>query len=132
MPESCVLPPRVLIIDDNQDAADSMARLLGLTGYDVQVAYDGFVGLALADTLQPTAVLLDLGIPHMDGFEIAHAIRQREWGRQALLIAVTGWSRQQDEAAAQQAGFDCYLVKPVPTTTLLTVLPQLTVAQPTS
>jgi signal transduction histidine kinase len=111
------LPPqgrrRILIADDNGDAAGSLALRLELAGHDVRTAQDGLEALAVARTFQPEVVLLDLGMPAMDGYETARHLRRLAWGKQARLIALTGWGQQQDRIRTAEAGFDVHLVKPV-------------------
>lgn len=104
---------RVLVADDNRDAAESMGLLLQLAGHEVQIAYDGVEALAAAEAFNPEIVLLDLGMPRMDGFEVARQMRLRPWGRQTLLVAVTGWGQQHDRQRTAEAGFDVHLVKPI-------------------
>ena len=111
------LPPqerrRILVADDNRDAAGSLALRLELAGHDVRTAQDGLEALAVARTFQPEVVLLDLGMPGMDGYETARHVRRLAWGKQARLIALTGWGQQQDRIRTAEAGFDVHLVKPV-------------------
>jgi signal transduction histidine kinase/DNA-binding response OmpR family regulator len=105
--------PRVLIVDDNADAADTLASLLRLTGHPVQVAYDGRAGLKLAQEFEPDAVLLDIGLPELDGYTVAARLREAEATQNALLIAVTGYGQPKDEERSRQAGIDLHLVKPI-------------------
>jgi signal transduction histidine kinase len=111
------LPPharrRILIADDNHDAAGSLALRLELAGHDVRTAQDGLEALAVARSFQPDVVLLDLGMPAMDGYETARHLRRLSWGKQVRLIALTGWGQQQDRVRTAEAGFDVHLVKPV-------------------
>jgi signal transduction histidine kinase len=104
---------RVLIVDDNRDAADSLSMLTQLEGHDTRVAYDGTHGLALAAEFRPDVAFLDIGMPDINGHELARRIRATEWGRGVTLVAITGWGQQQDRAAAVAAGFDQHLTKPV-------------------
>ena len=104
---------RILVADDNADAAGSLALRLELAGHDVRTAQDGLEALAVARAFQPDVVLLDLGMPAMDGYETARHLRRLEWGKQARLIALTGWGQQQDRVRTADAGFDIHLVKPV-------------------
>ena len=104
---------RVLVVDDNVDAADSLAMALRLSGQEVRVAYDGEAALAIAAELNPQAVLLDIGMPVMDGYLVARRLRQAESTRLSLLIAVTGWGQDEDRRRSREAGFDHHLVKPV-------------------
>jgi CheY-like chemotaxis protein/nitrogen-specific signal transduction histidine kinase len=110
-------PPslRILVVDDNRDAADSLAMLLRTTGNDIRTAYDGVEAVQVANEFEPEVVLLDIGLPNMDGHEVAQRIRQEAWGRRTCLIAVTGWSDEADRARSRAAGFDHHLVKPLDT-----------------
>jgi signal transduction histidine kinase len=104
---------RILVADDNCDAAGSLALRLELAGHEVRTAQDGLEALAVARTFQPEVVLLDLGMPAMDGYETARHLRRLSWGKQARLIALTGWGQLQDRERTAEAGFDVHLVKPV-------------------
>ena len=115
-------PRRVLVIDDNQDAADSTAMLLGVLGAQPHVAYDGESGLAALKTWRPDLVLLDLGMPGMDGFEVARRIRADAETATLPVIALTGWGQQQDRQRTHDAGFDRHLVKPADPQALQAVL----------
>ncbi|HTM46778.1 MAG TPA: ATP-binding protein [Polyangiaceae bacterium] len=105
-------PRRVLVIDDNLDTADSLREVLELDGHQVQVAYDGEAGLALARTFHPEVVLCDLGLPGMDGYAVAQALRADQTLGRALLIAVSGYRRPEDMERAFRVGFDQHLAKP--------------------
>lgn len=113
---------RILIADDNYDAADALAILLKFRGHDARVAHDGEEALAVAQKFEPHVVLLDLGMPKMDGYETARRIRRELWGKQAMLVAVTGWGQQKDRQRTAEAGFDAHLVKPVTDFDLLQAL----------
>ena len=104
---------RVLVVDDNKDAADTLAIVVGMLGKDVRVAYDGTTGVKLADQYRPDVVLLDLGMPRMDGYEVARRLREHDWGRTLTLVALTGWGQDEDKRRTAQAGFDLHVVKPV-------------------
>jgi CheY-like chemotaxis protein len=110
-----VVSRRVLVVDDNADAADSLAMLLQLSGQEVRVAYDGPTALTLARDFRPQVVLLDVGMPGMDGCEVARRLRQQPGPgpEDLLLVAVTGWAQEEDQLDCQEAGFDCHLAKPV-------------------
>ncbi|MCI0464501.1 MAG: response regulator, partial [Gemmataceae bacterium] len=103
---------RVLVVDDNCDAAESLAMLLQVKGHEVHTAHDGLAALETARDFQPDIVLLDIGLPGMDGYEVARRLRQ-EQGRQAVLVALTGYGTDEDHRRSQEAGFDYHLVKPV-------------------
>jgi CheY-like chemotaxis protein len=106
-------PPRVLVVDDNEDAADLMAHLLGSIGFDVRVAYDGPSALELADEFQPQVGLLDIGLPVMDGYELAMRLRARRKSEPLSLIAISGYGQEADRVKSRQAGFITHLLKPV-------------------
>jgi PAS domain S-box-containing protein len=106
---------RILVADDNRDAAESLAVLLRLEGHEVMVADDGPSALRVFDEQRPDVALLDIGMPQMDGYEVARRIRSRVGGKRVLLIALTGWGQERDRAASREAGFDHHLVKPVET-----------------
>ena len=106
-------PRRVLIVDDNVDAANSIAKILGLFGHTVRCAYDGQSALQLAAEFAPEAIVLDIGLPGMDGYEVARRLRAMDRFRNATLIALTGYGQQDDRERSQQAGFDQHLTKPV-------------------
>ncbi|HEY1286954.1 MAG TPA: ATP-binding protein, partial [Burkholderiales bacterium] len=108
-----VLPPRrILVVDDNRDAADSLGLLLRVLGADVRVARDGAEALEAYGDYDPAVVLLDIGMPGMDGYEVARRIRARSPGPRPTIVALTGWGQEQDRHEARQAGFDHHLVKP--------------------
>ena len=108
-----VSPRRILVADDNSDAVEALALQLRLAGHDVRSANDGLEALEVAETFAPQVVLLDLGMPRMDGYETARQIRRKWWGKGATLVALTGWGGQQDRQKTTDAGFDAHLVKPV-------------------
>ena len=104
---------RILVADDNRDAADTCAALLELSGHHVQTAYCGRQALELAESFRPHAMLLDIGLPDLSGYDLAKHIRDSGWGRRTLLVAVTGWGQNEDRRRAYEAGFDHHLAKPV-------------------
>jgi len=112
-PQANVISRRVLVVDDNADSAEALALLLTLKGHRVEIAYDGEEALATAERFQPEAILLDLGMPKLDGFEVCRRIRQRLWGKGVLMVAQTGWGQPQDRARAIEAGFDAHMTKPI-------------------
>jgi PAS domain S-box-containing protein len=103
---------RVLVVDDNEDAATSLSMLLSLHGHQVEIAHDGQAALAVAARFAPHVVFLDLGMPGMDGYEVARRLRQQPGMERAVLAALTGWGQQQDRRRTSDAGFDHHLVKP--------------------
>jgi CheY-like chemotaxis protein len=104
---------RVLVVDDNEDAAESLAALLRLFGHEVDVAFDGEQALTLAPEVRPDLVLLDLGMPRMDGHEVARRMRAAPWGGRMKIIALSGFGDDADRERSLEAGCDDHLVKPV-------------------
>ncbi|HTD28461.1 MAG TPA: PAS domain S-box protein, partial [Xanthomonadaceae bacterium] len=104
---------RILVVDDNQDAARSMARVLSLRGDEVLAVHDGMEAINSVETFRPHVILLDVGMPQMNGYEAARRIREHDWGRNAVIIAVTGWGQEGDRIESREAGCDGHLVKPV-------------------
>ena len=113
---------RILVIDDNRDVGESLVALLELDGHDARAAHDGETGLELAGELRPDVILLDIGLPGKDGYQIAREIRSLPWGSSVLLIAATGWGEGKDKARAREAGFDFHLTKPVDLDVLARIL----------
>jgi signal transduction histidine kinase len=112
----------ILIADDNQDALESLALMLRMEGHEVFCASDGEEALALAGLRRPEIVVLDVGMPKLDGCEVARRIRAEDWGRGAILVALTGWGQDVDRRRSREAGFDMHLVKPVDPATLCDML----------
>jgi DNA-binding response OmpR family regulator len=104
---------RILVIDDNRDAAASLAALLALKGNETRSAYDGAEGLQAAADFRPDIVLLDIGMPGLDGIETGRRIRAQPWGKDIVLIALSGWGQERDKRQSVDAGFNHHLVKPV-------------------
>jgi PAS domain S-box-containing protein len=116
---------RVLVADDNEDAALSLGMLLQLMGHDTRVVHDGLEALDVAETFQPELVILDLDMPRVDGYEAARRIRQRPWAHGVMLVALTGWGQTADRLRTEQAGFDRHCVKPVEPDTLSDLVAQV-------
>lgn len=116
---------RILVVDDNEDSADCLSMLLSRRGNQVRTAYDGLSAIELAASFHPEVVLLDIGMPRLNGYETARRIRAEEWGKTMALVALTGWSRDEDIRLAHEAGFDHHLVKPVDPSHLKTILGKL-------
>ena len=112
----------ILIADDNQDALESLALMLRLEGHEVHCASDGEEALTLAGLRRPEIVVLDVGMPKLDGCEVARRIRAESWGRNAVLVALTGWGQDADRKRSREAGFDMHLVKPVDPATICDML----------
>ncbi|HTO06595.1 MAG TPA: PAS domain S-box protein [Myxococcota bacterium] len=104
---------RVLVVDDLEDSAESLAMLLRLDGHDVHVANDGPAALEAAERLRPELLLLDVGLPGLSGLEVCRRIRKEPWGRDVRIVALTGWGQDEDRRQTEEAGFDAHLVKPV-------------------
>jgi PAS domain S-box-containing protein len=104
---------RILVVDDNRDAAQSLARLLEVQGNTTMTAFDGVEALEAGAAFEPDVVLLDIGLPRLNGYDAARQIRQEPWGRDVALIALTGWGKDEDRRRSSEAGFDKHLVKPV-------------------
>ena len=116
---------RVLIVDDNEDGAEALAMLLESAGHETHKAYDGFEAIEAARRLSPDAVLLDIGLPGLNGYEVCRRIRSEPWGRDLVLVALTGWSQEEDRQQSREAGFHSHLVKPVDPDALLEFLAAL-------
>jgi len=106
-------PGPILVADDNRDAADGLASVLRMSGFVVETAYDGISAYDASQTLQPPVLLLDIGMPGMNGYELARAVRNTTWGKRAKLVAITGWGQDEDRQQAAAAGFDLHFTKPV-------------------
>ena len=115
---------RVLIADDNRDGAESLAMLIEFSGHQVYLAHTGIDAVQMAAIHRPHIAILDIGMPGMDGYQVAERIRDETWGRHMILIALTGWGQEDDKRRAQRAGFDHHLTKPVDPATLEELLAQ--------
>jgi PAS domain S-box-containing protein len=104
---------RVLLVDDNRDLVRSMARLIRILGHDIRVAFDGPEAIHIGSEFKPDVVLMDIGLPKLNGYEAARAIRSTPWGEKMTLVAVTGWGREIDMRRSHESGFDRHLTKPV-------------------
>jgi PAS domain S-box-containing protein len=104
---------RILVVDDNRDAAESLAMLLELTGNESHTAHDGFEAVETAAQVRPDLILLDIGLPKINGYEAARRIREQPWGKSLVLVALTGWGQDEDRQKSREAGFDAHIVKPV-------------------
>lgn len=115
-------PRRILVVDDNRDVLESLTMLLELQGHEVAAARDGLEAVAMAERFHPDLVLLDLGLPRLDGYGACRRIREQAWGRDIKVIALTGWGLDGDRRRTEEAGFDDHLVKPVAPSTLLEIV----------
>jgi two-component system CheB/CheR fusion protein len=106
------VPRRILVADDNKDAADSLTTMLSLMGHEACAAYDGLGAVETAATFRPDVIVLDVGMPRVDGYEAARRIRKEPWSNGVVLVALTGWGQEEDRARAKNAGFDHHLTKP--------------------
>jgi signal transduction histidine kinase/DNA-binding response OmpR family regulator len=116
------VPLRVMVVDDNRDAADSLGMLLEFLGAEVKVVHDGAAALDQLAAFRPSLVLTDLGMPGLDGYEVARRIRERSTGVEVMLIALTGWGQEEDRRRSRDAGFDDHLIKPAEIDTLQALL----------
>jgi CheY-like chemotaxis protein len=113
---------RILVVDDYRDSADSLSRMLRITGMEVRTAYDGVEAVETAAAFKPDLVLLDIGLPRLNGYEAARRIREQPWGKDMVLVAVTGWGQKEDRRRSNEAGFDYHMVKPVDHAALMKLL----------
>ncbi len=123
---------RIQIVDDNMDGADSLAMMLKIMGNETRTAYDGQEGVELAEKFRPDVLLFDIGLPKLNGYEACRHIREQPWGKGIMLIAVTGWGRDEDRRRTHDAGFDHHMVKPVDPSTLMKLLASLSHAAKSS
>ena len=120
--EGAVPRMRILVVDDNVDSAESLAVLLRLVGHEARTVFDGRQVLVAAEAYRPELVLLDIGLPGIDGYELARRLRLEPWAGQTKLVALTGYATEEDRRKAEAAGFDHHLVKPVEFETLCRLL----------
>jgi PAS domain S-box-containing protein len=111
-PEPQAPARRILVVDDNEDSASSLADLLAIQGHETRTAHDGLEAVAAAEAFRPEVVLLDIGLPRLNGYDAARQIREQPWGKAMLLVALTGWGQDEDRRKSIEAGFDAHLVKP--------------------
>jgi CheY-like chemotaxis protein len=123
---------RIVVADDNRDAADSLTMLLRLMGHEVRTAYDGEEAVGLAEAFRPDLVMLDIGMPWLDGYQAAGRIRRQDWGQDLVIVAVTGWGQDEDRRRTAEAGFHAHLVKPVDPDTLESLVGAVAVREPGS
>jgi CheY-like chemotaxis protein len=116
---------RILVVDDNQDAAMSLAMMLKLMGNEAKTAHDGQEALEVAAAYRPDLILLDIGMPIMNGYEAARQIRQQPWAKNIVLAALTGWGQDEDRRKSQEAGFDFHITKPIEPAALEKLLSRL-------
>ncbi|HJW50479.1 MAG TPA: PAS domain S-box protein [Burkholderiaceae bacterium] len=113
---------RILVVDDNRDATETLAALLQLSGHETATAYDGKSAIEIAESFRPDVLLLDIGMPELNGYDVARRVRELPWGADTMLIALTGWGQEDDRRRSQEAGFDAHLVKPVDHAQLMQLL----------
>ena len=124
---------RVLIVDDSEDGAESLAMLLQIGGHETHKAHDGISAIEAAERLRPDAVLLDIGLPRLNGYEVCRRIRQTTWGKELTIVALTGWGQEEDRDRSTDAGFNAHMVKPVDHDVLMKLiasLPSLSASAP--
>lgn len=120
---------RILIVDDNKDGAESLAMMLNIMGNETRIAHDGLEGIDAAEQFRPDVVLLDIGLPKLNGFEACRRIRKQPWSKDVAFIAVTGWGQEEDRRRSQEAGFAHHMVKPVHPQALMKLLTELQAAK---
>ena len=116
---------RILVVDDNHDSALSLAMILSIMGHDTRTAHDGESAVATAESFLPEVILLDIGLPKLNGYEVAQRIREQEWGKSMFLIAVTGWGQEEDRQRSSEVGLNVHMVKPVEPAALERLLAEL-------
>jgi CheY-like chemotaxis protein len=104
---------RVLVVDDNRDGAATLAMVLSLSGHDARTAHDGLEAVEVAEAFRPDVIVLDIGLPKLNGYDACRRIRERPWGKGAVIVAATGWGQEDDVRRSKEAGFDHHLIKPV-------------------
>jgi CheY-like chemotaxis protein/two-component sensor histidine kinase len=113
---------RILVVDDNRVSTDTLATLLRYDGHEVQTAYDGVEGVEAFGSFHPDVIVLDIGMPRLNGYDAARQIRERALGKSVVLIALTGWAQESDRSQSQKSGFDHHLIKPVDPESLLDLI----------
>lgn len=121
---------RILVVDDNHDSALSQAMMLSIMGHETRTAHDGESAVSTAESFLPDVVLLDIGLPLLNGYEVAQRIREQPWGVSMFLIAVTGWGQDEDRQRSAEVGLNVHMVKPVEPAVLEKLLDELAQDQP--
>jgi len=120
---------RILVVDDNMDSVECLSVLLELTGHETHAAYDGLEAVEAAENFRPDVVLLDIGLPELNGYDVARKIREQSWGQKMVLVALTGYAQEEDRHRSQEAGFNHHLTKPVDPVALKKVLASLSAGE---
>ena len=121
---------RILVVDDNHDSALSQAMMLSIMGHETRTAHDGESAVVCAESFLPEVVLLDIGLPKLNGYEVAQRIREQPWGASMFLIAVTGWGQEEDRQRSTEVGLNVHMVKPVEPAALEKILFDLAQGEP--
>ncbi len=121
---------RILVVDDNRDSALSLSMLLQLIGHETDKAYDGLDAVEAAARFRPDVILLDIGLPKLNGYEVCRRVRGEPWGKEIVIIALSGWGRGEDRDLSRDAGFDAHLVKPVDFAALTKLLAVMEIVTP--
>lgn len=116
---------KILVVDDNHDSALSLAMMLSIMGHETRTAHDGETAVVSAEAFLPDVVLLDIGLPKLNGYEVAQRIRENVWGKSMFLIAVTGWGQDEDRQRSSEVGLNLHMVKPVEPSVLEKLLAEL-------
>ncbi len=118
-------PLKILVVDDNRDGAESLSAFLALFGHEVRTIYDGESAVVAAEEFRPQVMLLDIGLPILNGYEVCRLVNEQPWGKQVTVVALTGWGDQEAQRRGEAAGFDRHLVKPVDEALLISTLASL-------
>ena len=116
---------RILVVDDNVDGAEALTTLLDIMGNHTQAAHDGLHALDAAETFRPDVILMDIGMPKLNGFDACRRIREQPWGKEIVIVACTGWGQEDDKRMASEAGFNFHMTKPIDPGALETMLADL-------
>lgn len=119
------IPRRILVVDDNRDSVESLAILLRMLGHETHLAYDGLAAYQAAERIRPELILLDIGLPKLNGYDACRKIREQEWGQSIVIVALSGWGQQADRRKSEEAGFNHHLVKPLDYNILMDILASL-------
>jgi CheY-like chemotaxis protein len=125
VPSESIAAHRILVVDDQRETATLLAKLLEMSGHTTQAAFDGVEAVEAAEKFRPDIILLDIGLPRLNGYDACRKIREQPWGKDMVLIAVTGWGQEGDRQKSKDAGFSGHLVKPVKYEHIVTLLAAL-------
>jgi CheY-like chemotaxis protein len=124
-PEAGAILRKILVVDDNRDSVESLAMLLKMLGHETYLAYDGLEAVQTAERIRPELILLDIGLPKLNGYEVCRKIREQEWSQATVIVALSGWGQEADRRKSEEAGFNHHMVKPLDYNLLMDVLAEL-------